>query len=719
MKCYYLDLAQQQHGPYPDLWISQLIHSGAIDRNIQIWGEQIGEWLTWDDYLIKSQNYIECPHCGSQLEITQDLFEKKLQCPYCNEKFTAHAISSRLLWDVFDEMKKDELPLIRQWLSARANRGSKSSSDSDPDSLGIVTSGYICALKKERDEQRLKRLNHTISCQIFLLCCLVISKQVRRASVLEFREYCNLSGLRISAFDKMLSCELSKAFCIVNHDNCNFNDVIHFKIFAEYYENNIEHHKIRYFTPAYNALIPWYRKAFLQKITGSNYLTCLDDLKNLVLLPEFCMFSSILKDSEIRNKLEKIICTKIESGSFSKNEFEKIQRFLSPLPFGLEWLYNSASIQQCVSDYCVKSFSLLLQGQESVLPDFIYDMLPDISDVDQEMAKKLLPKIIENKLNFETVRHIFDILEYYGFAVSYNEKLFTLRRIYPYFLSGDSSAVFLFDVLLAQKDDLPCPSCKNHGKVLCPKCHGTKKMDCPQCSGTGKVYSRDSHRLIYCKKCQGRKKITCDNNCHADKSISGELRYYVTCKKCGGSKYISGMRSVTVGKFGFSPNGCFVRDENSDAISFELPFRQFSPFEHMDSVMASFCKEQDCFFFSDKNGLIFCVHCGTNVLGMDRAYMIEVVSKFYTHKSKTISQLKTEVAEETGERELQEEKKTELTDNEKYYLKSYFVANKDGVIDASERKMLEYQAFNILKLTQQRVNELEALAQFLDEGELQ
>lgn len=99
--------------------------------------------------------------------------------------------------------------------------------------------------------------------------------------------------------------------------------------------------------------------------------------------------------------------------------------------------------------------------------------------------------------------------------------------------------------------------------------------------------------------------------------------------------------------------------------------------------------------------------------------MIEVVSKFYTHKSKTISQLKTEVAEETGERELQEEKKTELTDNEKYYLKSYFVANKDGVIDASERKMLEYQAFNILKLTQQRVNELEALAQFLDEGELQ
>lgn len=719
MKCYYLDPSQQQHGPYPDLWISQLIHSGAIDRNIQIWGEQIGEWLTWDDYVIKSQNYIECPHCGSQLEITQDLFEKKLQCPYCNEKFTAQAISSRLLWDVFDELKKDELPLIRQWLSARANRGSKSSSNSNPDSLGIVTSGYIGALKKERDEQRLKRLNQTISCQIFLLCCLVISKQLRRTSVLEFREYCNLAGLRISAFDKILSCELPKAFCIVNHDNCNFNEVIYFKNFAEYYENNFEHHKIKYFSPVYNALIPWYCKAFLKQITDSNYLICLENLKNLTLLPEFCMFSCILKDTEVQSKLEKIICAKIESGNFSKKELDKIQNFLASLPFGMEWLFNSATIQQCVSRYCVKSFSLLLQGRESILPDFIYDMLPDVSDIDQEMAKKLLPKIIDKKLNFETARHIFDVLEYYGFAMSYNEKLFTLRQIYPYFLSEDPSAVLLFNVLLAKQDDFPCPSCKGHGKILCPKCNGTKKMKCPECRGEGTVYSYKTHRDIYCQKCQGRKKITCDNNCHADKSISGELRYYVTCRKCDGSKYIPGMRSVTGGQFGFGPNGCFVRDEKSDAISFELPFRQFSPLEHMDRAMASFCKEQDCFFFSDKNGLVFCIQCSTNVLGMDRAYMIEVVSKFYTHKSKTVSQPKTEVAEETGEGKLQEEKKAELTDNEKYYLKCYFVANKDGVIDASERKMLEYQAFNILKLSQQRVDELEALAQFLDEGELQ
>ena len=78
MKCYYLDYSQQPKGPYPDLWIDQLIHSGMLDDNIQVWCEQIGEWMTWEDYVKKSQDYIECPHCGSQLKIEQEFFEKKL-----------------------------------------------------------------------------------------------------------------------------------------------------------------------------------------------------------------------------------------------------------------------------------------------------------------------------------------------------------------------------------------------------------------------------------------------------------------------------------------------------------------------------------------------------------------------------------------------------------------------------------------------------------------
>ena len=56
MKCYYLDYSQQPKGPYPDLWIDQLIHSGMLDDNIQVWCEQIGEWMTWEDYVKKSHN---------------------------------------------------------------------------------------------------------------------------------------------------------------------------------------------------------------------------------------------------------------------------------------------------------------------------------------------------------------------------------------------------------------------------------------------------------------------------------------------------------------------------------------------------------------------------------------------------------------------------------------------------------------------------------------
>ena len=719
MKCYYLDYSQQPKGPYPDLWIDQLIHSGMLDDNIQVWCEQIGEWMTWEDYVKKSQDYIECPHCGSQLKIEQEFFEKKLQCPYCNEKFICHAASAQLLWNLFEKIKQEEISTIPQWLSERDKFHSQSSSNTDIGSMGILTSGFISALKTERDNQRLRQLNHFVSCQIFLLCCLVLSKQIKRTSLLEFREYCILSGLHAAAFDKILSCELSKAFIVVNHNHSDCNEIYYFKNIAEYCKNNIDLKESSYFAPACNSLIPWYYASFLKNIATENYLTLLGELRDLVVLPEFKLFSCILKDTEIQGRLEKIIITKIAADDFTKKEFEKIKECLSPLPFGMEWLFKSASVQQSVCDHCIKKIDQLLHGEEAIFPDFAYDMLSDVSETNNRIAKKLFSVMIARKMNFEDVKHIFDVLECFGFGMNFDDNLFTLKRICPFFLSEDSSAVFSIRVLLVQKADLSCPGCQGNGKVLCPKCNGTKKVNCPECGGEGTVYSYKTDRDIYCPKCHGRKKITCDNNCQGDRSISGELKYYVKCKQCNGNKTVSGMRTKGKGTFCFNRSGCFVHDEDSIDIEVKLPFKPISPLKHMDSQLAEFCNNEDCFFFADKSGLIFC--CKKNpARGINPEYMIEVVSRFYTYQLSTRSQKEKSDKEtvESGSNNSQKRNENELTNNEKLYLKCYLVANKDGVIDASERRMLEYQAFNILKLTPQRVEALEALAQFLDEGEI-
>lgn len=719
MKCYYLDHSLQPNGPYPDLWIDQLIHSGILDGNVQVWCEQIGEWMTWEDYVIKSQDYIECPHCGSQFKIEQEFFEKKLQCPNCNEKFIYHTTSAQLLWNLFEKIKHGEMSTIPQWLSERDKFHSHSSSNTDVESMGIVTSGFISALKTERDEQRLKRLNHLVACQIFLLCCLVLSKQIKRTNLLEFREYCILSGLHAAAFDKILSCELSKAFIVVNHNHSDYNEIYYFKNITEYYKSNIDLKESLYFAPTYNSLIPWYYASFLKNIAPGNYLTLLGDLCNLVVLPEFKLFSCILKDAEFQGRLEKIIVTKIAANDFIKKEFEKIKECLSSFPFGMEWLFKSTSIQQSVCDHCIKKLDLLLHDKEAIFPDFAYDMLSDVSETNNRIAKKLLPVMIARKMNFEDVRHIFDVLEYFGFGMNFDDNLFTLKRIYPFFLSEDSSAVFSIRVLFVQIADLSCPRCKGNGKVMCPKCNGTKKMNCPECSGKGTIYSLKTHRDIYCPKCQGRKKITCDNNCQGDRNISGDLKYYVKCKQCNGNKTVSGMRTEGRGTFSFNRSGCFANDEDSIDIEIKLPIKPISPLKHMDHELAEFCNHGDCFFCADKSGLIFCGKKNP-AWGINPEYMIEVVSRFYTYSLNTSSQKEKSDKKtvESGSNNSQKINENELTDNEKFYLKCYLVANKDGVIDAAERRMLEYQAFNILKLTPQRVETLEALAQFLDAGEI-
>ena len=247
-------------------------------------------------------------------------------------------------------------------------------------------------------------------------------------------------------------------------------------------------------------------------------------------------------------------------------------------------------------------------------------------------------------------------------------------------------------------------------------------MTCPDCDGMGTTYSYHYDRDVNCRRCHGRGEIRCDNKCQSDKSISGVSERYVVCGQCAGTGYVPGVRSIVAGWFGFNRHGYFFRDEKFADIALdpplELPLTPVSLPEHTDQTMASFREGGDCFCFADKNGHIFCVSCVKNVRDMDLEYMIEAVSKFYARQVRKDSGNQAGSVETAVGTDSREEKKTEFTDNEKRYLKCYMVAKKDGMIDASERKMLEYQAFNILKLTPKRVEELEALAQFLEEGEL-
>lgn len=752
MKCYFFDFSQRRQGPYPDLWIAHLVRAGELDGNVQVWGEQIGEWTTWNDYVIKSKDYIECPYCGAQLKIEPDWLEKKLQCAECDKKFHISPINSLPLWEVFDKIKGGEWSSIRQWLSKRENLYSKSSSNAHVGDLGLVapvnvapvkTMGSGKADRKQYwrktigNEEKAKQINHIVPRQIFLLCCLVLDKQLKRKCVLEFREYCILSGLDAAAFDKILSCELSKAFIAVNHDSRDHNEVYYFKNIADYYKSHIKCGKGTFFAPIYNGLIPWYHKIFLRNVSVDNYLTCLADLKKLVSEPDFLMFSCILKDVDFKDAFEKIICTKIASGNFSKKEFGQVEECLAALPFGMEWLYKSDSIRQCIGDHCIKQFDLILCGEQTVMPDFACDMSTRLDDVNDRIAEKLLPVIVDKKMNFEEIRHIFDILEYFGFGIHLNTKLFTLKFICPYLLSEDTSAVFSFPVLLAKQADLPCPECSGEGKVRCQKCHGSGKITCRCCDGSGVGYSSHFDRDINCRECHGKGKTKCDNGCRKYKGV-----YIVGCEKCDGVGTVPGVETTDTGTFRFNHRRCFVLDEKSEKIPFDFPLKKTDAPAHMDDAMTSFCEGKDCFFFADKNGLIFCAKEQNLV---DPEYMIGVISEFYANQpgqtapsprpigtkfemgpmcntDQTFSVSSDKPDHDHHDATVKEKpsvrKAEDFTENEKIYLKSFMVANKDGVIDAAERKMLEYQAFNILKLTPKRVEELEAMAQFLKEGDV-
>lgn len=750
MKCYFFDFSQRRQGPYPDLWIAHLVRAGELDGNVQVWGEQIGEWTTWNDYVIKSKNYIECPYCGAQLKIEPDWLEKKLQCAECDKKFHISQINSLPLWEVFDKITDGTLPSVQRWFFERERLHPSTVANMNIRELGLVPPYLIAQLKPSghgkfagllfrkhmrENEGNMILVNHIVSIQIFLLCCLVLDKQLRRTGVLEFREYCILSGLDAAAFDKILSCELSKAFIAVNHDSRDHNEVYYFKNIADYYNSHIKCDKGTFFAPIYNGLIPWYHKIFLRNVSVDNYLTCLADLKKLVAEPDFLMFSCILKDVDFKDAFEKIICTKIASDNFSKKEFGQVEECLAALPFGMEWLYKSDSIRQCIGDHCIKQFDLILCGEQTVMPDFACDMLTRLDDVNDRIAEKLLPVIVDKKMNFEEIRHIFDILEYFGFGIHLNTKLFTLRFICPYLLSEDTSAVFSFSVLLAKQADLPCPECTGEGKVRCKKCHGSGKINCRRCDGTGADYSIHFHREINCRECHGKGELKCDNGCRKYKGV-----YIVECEKCDGSGTVPGVKTTDTGTFSFDHRRCFVLDEKSEKIPFDFPLKKTDAPAHMDDAMTSFCEGKDCFFFADKNGRIFCAKEPDLV---DPGYMIDVISEFYANQPEQTAPSPRPIEPElemgpmcnteqpfsvfpdkpdrhdaTRKENPSGRKAADLTENEKIYLKSFMVANKDGIIDAAERKMLEYQAFNILKLTPERVGELEAMAQFQKEGEV-
>ena len=62
------------------------------------------------------------------------------------------------------------------------------------------------------------------------------------------------------------------------------------------------------------------------------------------------------------------------------------------------------------------------------------------------------------------------------------------------------------------------------------------------------------------------------------------------------------METLCTGEFVLEQNRCFIIDDKSQEIPFELPFKQKTPLKHMDKTMASYCKDKDCFFFSNISG---------------------------------------------------------------------------------------------------------------------
>ncbi|MBO7146750.1 MAG: hypothetical protein J6W81_03270 [Lentisphaeria bacterium] len=730
MNCYYIDSTSQQQGPFPDLWISILIDGKKLPEDLQVWGEQIGEWLPWNEYKIQCQNYTECPFCGEQLQIKQEFLDKKLQCPKCSQKFHLNRWNMQGLFNLFDGIDKKKSPdlNVEQWFAQ------KQSLHKDNIFLEYITyypqtPGLIEALEDEA--------NNDIANHIFLLSCLLFKRQLRWTSLLEFRSYYSLAGFSEKTFDALFSCELPKAFAVIHHDTEDYNAISEFEVLANYYAQQLNSSNGIHFVPVYNSLYQWYEERFIKALNGNNYLTMLEEFHHFVSGQGWEFFAQILKKQSFRKQLEDILCKKIKFGNFNKKELDRLMNILGDFPFAEDILYTSERIQNSLRELCLNTFNLILQNQESVMPDFAYDLLGDMESVDKQIAEKLIPVILHKEKSFEEVRRIFDIMEYFGFLLNLTDKFSSIKKIFPYLLSDDSSAVLSMPAVIVEKKNIDCPECQGTGNQLCPQCNGTKKMPCPKCGGTGQEYSYDRHHYIYCKKCQGRELITCDNDCQKDKKTG---KYVVPCNHCGKTGTVSEIQIEKSGVLALQDQKFFWKEKNSGKNhEIKFPIRKIIPLQdtnkkktefypdkaknihplfcadEMEGYLKDFYDEETSLFFIDQNDTIFC--CKHDTVES----LLDLISEFFLYQDqlKRSGENRGQTEDLKNSEDISSSVLTEnLTKEEKVYLKSYLFANKDGFIDSAERKMLEYQASQILKLSSARVLELEAMATLLNEGDL-
>ncbi len=97
---------------------------------------------------------------------------------------------------------------------------------------------------------------------------------------------------------------------------------------------------------------------------------------------------------------------------------------------------------------------------------------------------------------------------------------------------------FMVFLHLLEKEDKPCSSCKDSGRITCPECGGEGTIECFECEGSGTIYDD-------CNECDGsgRKTSDCDkcdgtgkDNCECEE-CSGSGKRENDCDACEGSGF--------------------------------------------------------------------------------------------------------------------------------------------------------------------------------------
>lgn len=647
----------------------------------------------------------ECPYCASPFETQPEYFGRKANCYNCGRDFRLYPTLCLSFTEIVSSLTTDEE--LRVFISPLFKmRETIMGKEKSQPYTTLTAKLELCG------NAEIRAWNENLPWQLYFLFTLALARRIPVSAIAELRDYYAEKGADVAVFDTISAKEITKAFIALHQDPDDFFAALpELDTVSTAYctlisgDGDIKND----FSPVSSALASWYYTGIIEKLTPDNCFRAIDDIEKIASSGKFAVFADIIADEKFIEAITGYFVKRIISNSNA--EWEKIKQFYHDHPEYMAKVFESDVLKRYLSKNIIGNFKKMCNnGKAKNLWVDVNFELPytsdDIEVWENEMADILMKNIIAKHQNKGKIDFLIQTLHRYNFGYTQNNRLFSICRIMPFVISGNSNDFLSIHGLMAEQSDIPCPSCRAFGLTLCPRCGGTGKMPCPNCDGEGEVPGTRK-AFVMCMKCGGRKEMTCSNGCLPKNGPDGQLKRYIVCSDCNAKKYVLGGKTIAGGELVINNAGCFFRAEKGDPMEIAFPLAPFKvPYTRFDDAIKKIMTGTDSITtMATASGQVLYLDLKSKFL--NEAILIEILNGyFWIHENveKTAISGGTAINQRNAVG-----KDLQLSDNECKYIKAYKTAISGGGVAEAERALLNFQAKNIYGLADERIADIERM----------